>query len=231
LIVFGYGAASAPGAKTPLGPGSRCGANTGYVCVQGGSTKFNFSASWLAGLRREGWRLHALPPAIKLGNVLRMPIVKSGKILDRRSRVGGISTRNPGGECFTDGSLTVGDSVLHHAGGFALTGHGVRRRFDALALTGSAFYWRGPNNPERGDPRDSFGGNWSGSPRIDFMVSAREGHTVTGPLRVIENGLFLPRSALGVMGKADSFWRVDPYCQVLPPEEPGVNSRLGRAPQ
>ena len=222
LTVLAFGVASAAGTKDAARRGAGCGINTAYLCVQGGTTKLTYSASWLARLRGSGWQVRAISPAVKQGRVLRLPIAKTGKLtLYRRSRVGGLSTKEPGGRCHTDGSLTTSQSAIHHAGGFALHGHGVRRPFDALVLRGNAFYWRGPDHSEQGPKgpgSGTFGGVWSGSPRIDGMVSARKGRTVINQLRVTEEGP-LPRSARGVMGKANSLWRVNPYCQVISPDE------------
>ena len=229
LIVLALCAGTAWAGKGPPRTGGgkpRCGINTPYVCVQGGKTKLTFKASWLARVRRNGWRMAAIAPAVKRGNVLTMPIAKTGKLtLFRRSRVGGLSTRFPGGECTTDGSLTTSQSAIHHAGGFALRRRGVRRPFDALVLRGDTFYWRGPVHRQRGAKgpgSGTFGGVWSGSPRIDGMgVSPNQGRTVISALRVTEVDTLRSGAQLGpvrgVMGSADTRWRVDPYCQVVQP--------------
>jgi hypothetical protein len=228
LIVLALcaGPATAKAPSSGGGPGYACGINTPFLCVQGGTTKLTFRASWLARVRRNGWRMVVITPAVRRGNVLTMPIVKTGKLtLFRRSRVGGNSSRVPGGECATDGSLTVKQSAIHHAGGFALLRRGVRRPFDALVLRGNTFYWRGPDHREfgaKGPNSGTFGGVWHGSPRIDGMVSPNQGRTVISALRVTEvdtlrgGGQLGP--VLGVMGSTDSRWRVDAYCQVIQPD-------------
>jgi hypothetical protein len=213
--------------KPPVGGGgSGCGINTPFVCVQGGSTELTFSSSWLSRVRHKGWRMKVIRPAVKHGNVLEMPIVKRGELtLYRRSRVGGLSTMVPGGECLTDGSLTVGESALHHSGGFALRRRGVRRPFDALVLRPNAFYWRGPdhrNAGAKGPMSGTFGGKWHGSPKIDGMDSPSQGRTIISALRVTEvqtlEGFGQLGPVVGVMGATDSHWRVNPYCQVVVPE-------------
>ena len=197
-----------------------CGINTAFVCLEGGKTKLTFRAQWLARVRRNGWRLVAIRPAVKRGNVLTMPIVKMGKLtLFRRSMLGGLSFMPPGGECTTDASLSTGGAI-HHSGGFALLRRGVREPFDALALRSQAFYWRGADHREQGEKgpgSGTFGGVWSGSPRIDFPVSPNRGRTVISALRV--NEVTSNRGpVLGVMGSADSRWMYDPYCEVVEPE-------------
>jgi hypothetical protein len=216
-------AGKSPGGGT--GTRTECGINTGFLCVEGGTTKLTFRAAWLARVRGKGWRMVAIAPAVRRGNVLTMPIVKTGKLtLFRRSRVGGDSLRVSGGDCRTDGSLTVNQSAIHHAGGFALLRRGVRRPFDALVLRGNTFYWRGPVHREqgaKGPGAGTFGGEWNGSPRIDAVVSPSQGRTVISALRVSEvdtlGGAELG-PVLGVMGSTDSRWRVDPYCQVVSPD-------------
>lgn len=211
--------------KPGRGGGSKCGINTPFLCVHGGTTKLTFKAGWLKRVRDRGWRMVAIAPAVRRGKVLTMPIVKRGKLtLTRRSRVGGSSERVPGGECLSTGSLTVGESAIHHAGGFALLRRGVRRPFDALVLRANTFYWRGPDhrNFGKGPMTGTFGGQWHGSPRIDGETSPKQGRTVISGLRVTEvdtlrgGGELGP--VLGVMGSADSGWRFDPYCQVIQPD-------------
>lgn len=218
-------------AKEPSGSGGgaglECGINTDYLCVEGGTTELTFSSSWLARVRRNGWRMVPISPAVKRGNVLTMPIVETGELtLIRRSRVGGNSSKpGAGGECLTDGSPTIGQSAVHHAGGFALLRRGVRRPFDALVLRPNTFYWRGPDHREfagKGPASGTFGGDWDASPLIDGMTSPDEGRTVTSGLKVTEVDTLRGGGPLGpvrgVMGSADSRWRVDPYCRVITPD-------------
>jgi hypothetical protein len=227
LIVLALcaGPATAKAPSSGGGPGYACGINTPFLCVQGGTTKLTFRASWLARVRRNGWRMAVIPPAVRRGNVLTMPIVKTGKLtLIRRSRVGGDSSRLPGGECHTDGGLIAGQTAIHHTGGFALLRRGVRRPFDALVLRPQTFYWRGPDHREfgaKGPNSGTFGGD-HGSPRDD-TTSPNQGRTVISALRVTEvdtlegGGQLGP--VLGVMGSTDSRWRVDAYCQVISPTD------------
>jgi hypothetical protein len=226
LLICGGLAAAKPKPQGGGGGGSQCGVNTSFLCVQGGSTKLTFSSSWLTRIRQKGWRLRAISPAVKRGNVLEMPIVKRGKLTSfRRSRVGGQSTMNPGGECLTDGGLTVLESAIHHAGGFALRRRGVRRPFDALVLRGNTFYWRGPDHRSagaKGPSSGTFGGEWHGNPGIDGITSSDQGRTVINALRVTEVQTLESGAELGpvkgVMGKTDSSWRVNPYCQLVVPD-------------
>ena len=100
--------------------------------------------------------------------------------------------------------------------------------FDALVLRPHAFYWRGRNHRERGAKgpgSGTFGGEWSGSPRIDNTVSPNRGRTVISALRVneVRNG----GPVKGVMGSTDSRWRCRP---LLPGGRAGVSAGVAAPP-